>query len=185
MFGFSIKEKDAKKLYDEGIQPLLHILTLRGAINHDKLPSAIWTDAYIQGFFMSLAMNLREFMRTEQLMSQPTAEDMAVIEELFESYICPDGHKEIKKSLENYKAGNISEGWNLDEYKLATNHAINVILLPHNKLAPEFHNAEEVILAKKLAKDNESLPYVSKGNHLTAMYLMILYLEHRIADLIK
>ena len=188
MFGFSIKEKDAKKLY-EGINLLLHGLSLRGAINHNKLPSVIWTDAYIQGFFMSLVTNTREFMRTGQLMSQPTEEDRVVIEEVFDSYLCPDEHGEIKKALKNCRTGNISEGWSLDEYQLASNHAINVILLTHNKLAPEFHNEEEIILAKKLAKDNISLTtvirYEGDENDLIAMWLMILYLENRIADLMK
>ena len=48
------KHEEAEKIYYEGIKPLLHILSLRGVINHEKLPDAIWTDAYIQGFFMSL-----------------------------------------------------------------------------------------------------------------------------------
>ena len=180
MFGLSIKEQ-SDELFEQGFEPLLRLLNDLGCIDNDELPRAIWSDAYMQGFFFGLALHLRGFMVSGQpMMGQPTEKDMAVVSHLLENHLALDGgYEDFQESVSNLETGNIKEGWSKDEYVLATNHAINVVALTHNRLAPEFHNEKEIIEAKNMAKK-----FLNSEDYAAA-YLPAIYLKERIKKLTK
>ena len=179
MFGLSIKEQ-SDALFEQGFEPLLRVLNDLGVIDNDELPRDIWSDAYMQGFFFGLAFHLRGYMISGQPMSQPTEKDMSVINHLLENHLALDGgYEDFQESVANLGTGNIQAGWSKDEYVLATNHAINIVALTHNKLAPEFHDEKEIIKAKNMAKKKFG------SEEFAAACLPYIYLKDRIKKLTK
>lgn len=150
MFGFSVSEQ-AQKLYEEGVH--LHIVSLERAriIPSEKMPDYIWTDAYMQGFFVTLVMQLRSFQTTSQPGAQFSPKDLQVITEVFHSYLCPNYADEVLKSAQRHKMGDTPQGWDVDDYILATNHAVNVVALAYGILGEQYKKEIEILEARTLA----------------------------------
>ena len=179
MFGLSIKEQ-ADKLYEQGFEDLLRCLTIKGIIDNDDLPRVIWSDAYMQGFFFGLAFHLRAIMVNRPPTEKPTENDAFVVNYLLENHLARDGgYEDFKESLGGLQSGNIQEGWSKDEYMLATNHAVNIAAIMHDKLAPQFHDEEEIIRAKDMAQQM----FGSQQGASVAAVLPIIYLSDRMKKL--
>ena len=181
MFGLSIKEQ-ADELYEKGFEDLLRCLTIKGIIDNDELPRVIWSDAYMQGFFFGLAFHFRAIMVNRPPTEKPTEKDMFVVNYLLENHIALNGgYEDLQETLDSLQTGNTQEGWSKDEYMLATNHAINIAAIMHDKLALQFHDEEEIIMAKDLAQQM----FGSQQGASVAAVLPIIYLSDRMKKLTK
>ena len=178
MFGFSVSEQ-AQKLYEEGLELPIKFLKELETIPDEQMPDYVWTDAYMQGFFLTFVMQLRGFQMNGQPLHQPSQKDIEVVAEVFRKYLCPNHWDEVRGAAKRFQDGDAPDDWSIDDYGTACKHAVNVVGIMFGTLAPEFHNEPEIIEAKRRAQSNDI------GYDLTSPYLFSIYMVNRISYLEK